>query len=84
MLEFLYKGHHKDLTKLYRRKTDACPLPHKVYVAKPGDKKRKKKKSIKKIITEIWNFHFENRLKKFSALANVKTKKIRKELGPGT
>lgn len=43
----------------------------------------KKKKSIKKIITEIWNFHFENRLKKFSALANVKTKKIRKELGPG-
>lgn len=47
-------------------------------------KKEKKKKSIKKIITEIWNFHFENRLKKFSALANVKTKKIRKELGPGT
>lgn len=46
-------------------------------------KEKKKKKSIKKIITEIWNFHFENRLKKFSALANVKTKKIRKELGPG-
>lgn len=43
MLEFLCKGHHKDLTKLskpYRRKMDVFPLLRKVYVAKPGDKNK--------------------------------------------